>query len=98
MTIICNQQEVKAGIHMESGVLNIDFMDDPSFVRAERVVVDMMQRSIGLIFQAGYHPIGNLPKNIIGNDVEKLTRARLRGQGQGGREITLHAPVKIVQV
>lgn len=97
MTIISENQSVKAGVGIDAGEIMINFDDDPSFTRSETVLVDLMHRSIGIIFQSAYHHIGDLPKNMIGKDVEKLTKARLMGRGEGGREILLHAPVKIVQ-
>lgn len=97
MSITANNQDVTAGMIMDHGLIQIDFAEDPSYVRSESVLVDLMQRSIGIIFQSAYHHIGDLPKNFIGREVEALTRARLRGQGEGGREITLHAPVKIIR-
>lgn len=96
MPIISENQQVKAGIELSSGLLHVDFVDDPSFIRSETVLVDLMHRSIGIIFQNAYHHIGDLPKNVIGKDIEKLTRARLKGHGAGGRELQLHAPVKFV--
>ncbi len=97
MTIISQNQSVKAGVVVDSGLIQIKFDDDPSFIRSETVLVDLMHRSIGIIFQSAYHHIGDLPKNMIGADVEKMTKARLMGRGQGGKEILLHAPVKIVR-
>ncbi len=96
MSIITENQSVKAGVEMQKDIICIEFADEPSFVLSESVLVDLMQRSIGIIFQSAYHHIGDLPKNVISKDVEALTKARLRGHGEGGREITLHAPVKIV--
>ena len=96
MPIISENQNVTAGICMDAAGLSIDFSDDPSFIRSESVLVDLMHRSIGLIFENAYHHIGDLPKNMVGSDIERMTRARLRGHGQGGRSIELHAPVRIV--
>lgn len=96
MSIISENQSVKAGVQLDHGLLQINFDEDPSFIRSETVLVDLMHRSIGIIFQSAYHHIGDLPKNMIGKDVEKMTKARLMGRGHGGREILLHAPVKIV--
>ena len=95
MSIILENQNVKAGVCLDAAGLSIDFAEDPSFIRSESVVVDLMQRSIGLIFENGYHHIGDLPKNVVSQDIEKMTRAKLRGHGQGGRSIELHAPVRI---
>ncbi len=95
MAIISENQSVKAGVYLDAAGLSIDFQDDPSFIRSESVIVNLMQRSIGLIFENGYHHIGDLPKNVISKDIEKMTRAKLRGQGHRGRSIELHAPVLI---
>lgn len=97
MSIIVENQTVKAGVQMDAAGLRIDFAEDPSFIRSETVLVDLMQRSIGLIFESAYHHIGDLPKNVVGKDIEKMTRALLRGQGHGGRSIELRAPVHIVR-
>ncbi len=96
MPIISNLQSVKADVCLSSGVLSIDFFEDPSYTRSETVIIDLMQRSIGIIFQHGYHHIGDLPVSLSANDIEKTTKARLCGHGEMGREITLHAPVKLV--
>lgn len=96
MPIILENQKVKAGISYQSGALDIVFEDDPSFVRSETVLVDLMQRNIGLIFQSGYHDLGRLPQNLMSEDAASLAKARLRGHGEGGRAIELHAPVRIV--
>lgn len=96
MPIISEFQTVKADICLASGTLNIDFSEDPSYTRSETVIVDLMRRSIGIIFQHGYHHIGDLPLNLSANDMQKTTQARLCGHGEAGREIILHAPVKLV--
>lgn len=97
MSIITENQQVKAGIALEEGCLHIQFEDDPSYIRSETVLVDLMQRSIGIIFQNAYHHIGDLPKNMIGKDIEALAKARLLGKGEGGRPIELHAPIKFLK-
>jgi hypothetical protein len=97
MPIIVENQTVKAGVCLDKAGLSIDFKDDPSFIRSESVLVDLMQRSIGLIFENGYHHIGDLPKNVVTKDIENMTRALLRGQGHGGRSIELRAPVQIIR-
>lgn len=94
MSIIMENQSVKAGVSVAEGALSIEFTDDPSFVRSETVIVDLMQRSIGLIFQNSYHHIGELPIGF--GDKEIDINARLSGLGAGGKEIHLHAPIKIV--
>ena len=97
MTIITENQSVKAGICLNAGLLTIDFEDDPSFIRSETVLIDLMQRSIGIIFQNGYHHIGDLPASVGGLDIEKMTKVRLSGHGEGGKEIFLHAPIKLLR-
>ena len=94
MSIITENQNVKAGVSVDHGALLIRFTEDPSFVRSESVIVDLMQRSIGLIFQNSYHHIGELPASFGGQEIE--INARLSGQGAGGRDIHLSAPIKIV--
>lgn len=97
MTIISQNQTVKAGVAMHAGALHIDFTEDPSFIRSETVLVDLMQRSIGIVFQNGYHHIGNLPGDVSSGDLAKALSAKLQGSGEGGRRITLNAPVKIIK-
>jgi hypothetical protein len=96
MPIITDFQNVKADVRVASGVLKIDFSEDPSYTRSETVIIDLMQRSIGIIFQHGYHHIGDLPKSVSTTEVEGASIARLCGHGEMGREIVLHAPVKLV--
>lgn len=96
MPIILENQKVRAGVLMDSGALCIDFTEDPSFVRSETVLIDLMQCSIGIIFENAYHHIGDLPKNVGRADVTKMTNVRLTGHGEGGREIELRAPIKIL--
>ncbi len=95
MSIITENQWIKADICMNAGVLAIDFEEDPSFIRSEAVLIDLMQRSIGIIFQNGYHHIGDLPADVVG--IEKMTKVRLSGHGEGGKEIFLHAPIKLLR-
>ncbi len=97
MNNIQNNQLVKAEIELSSGVLNIDFADEPGFALSETVIVDLMRRSIGVIFHHIYHHIGDLPSALSSDEVEKATRACLSGHGEYGRKITLHAPVKLVE-
>ena len=94
MSIIMENQSVKAGVTIAGNALSIEFTEDPSFVRSESIIVDLMQRSIGLIFQNSYHHIGDLPQGF--GDAEIDINARLSGHGAGGKEIHLNAPIKIV--
>lgn len=96
MSIIVENQKVAAEVCLGAGCIEIDFAEDACFTRSETVLVDLMQRSIGIIFQNGYHHIGALPANIAGAAMEGMRNARLIGHGAGGREIVLHAPLKIV--
>ena len=91
MPIISNLQSVKADVCLSSGVLSIDFFEDPSYTRSETVIIDLMQRSIGIIFQNGYHHIGDLPASLGGLDCgpvlpawapEDLLEARLARAGE----------------
>lgn len=97
MSIIVENQFVKADLAVSAGYLAIDFAEDPSFTRSETVLVDLMRRSIGLIFQNGYHHIGDLPSDLGSPVMEGLRNARLTGHGADGREIVLHAPLKILR-
>lgn len=96
MSIILENQKVKAGVRWDAAELSIEFQEDPSYIRSETVLVDLMQRSIGIIFENAYHHIGDIPPNMAGIGIERMTRARLYGNGHGGRAIELHAPVRIV--
>lgn len=97
MSIISQNQMVKADVCWAAGALSIDFHEDSSFIRSETVLVDLMHRSIGIIFQNAYHHIGNLPDEMFSKDIEGMTKVRLRGQGAGNREISLNAPIKILR-
>lgn len=96
MSIILENQCVKADVCLDGGLLNIEFADDPSFIRGEAVLVDLVSQTIGIIFQNAYHHIGDLPENLTGQNIEALVRARLCGHGEGGKPLSLHAPVKII--
>lgn len=96
MSIIIENQNVKAGVAMAAGALQIDFADDPAFVLSETVLVDLMQRSIGIIYQSTYHHIGDLPLDMEGRALTGMTKAHLTGLGAGGNPIHLNAPLKIV--
>ncbi len=97
MSIIVENQPVKADVCLSAGALHIDFSEDPAFALSETVLIDLMQRSIGIIYQNGYHHIGDLPANVEGSAVEGMTNVRLTGHGEGGREICLHAPIKVLR-
>ena len=96
MGIISENQHVKADISLRSGCLDIKFHEDPAYARSETVLVDLLQGSIGIIFEHAYHHIGELPANVKGSELKNTARARLHGQGENGREIELHAPVKVI--
>ncbi len=97
MSIILENQIVRAGIVFDQGILALDFPEDPAFTLSETVLIDLPQRSIGIIYQNAYHHVGDLPQHLGGVDIERMTNVRLTGHGAGGREITLHAPVKILR-
>ncbi|MFA5592342.1 MAG: hypothetical protein WC989_03405 [Micavibrio sp.] len=98
MSIILENQNVKAGVRYQDGGLDIFFEDDPSYVRSETVLLDIESRSIGIIFQNAYHYIGSIPGELGIEEMEHLfkIKARLLGLGAGGKPIALHAPIKIV--
>lgn len=97
MSIIVENQNVNAGIAVQAGALVIEFSDEPAMVLGETVLIDLMQRSIGIIYQNTYHHIGDLPDGVEGKDVARLTEASLLGYGAEGRALQLHAPVRIVK-
>ncbi len=90
-------QTVKANIQYLPDRMDIAFSDDPSFTRAETVLLDLMHRSVGVIFDHGYHHIGELPFELTAKDLGCMTKAKLSGHGEMGREIVLHAPIKLVR-
>lgn len=96
MSIIIENQNIKAGVLLESGLLEIDFEDQPEFVLSETVLLDLMRCSIGIIYQSTYHHIGDLPLDMTNKDLTGMTQAHLKGLGAKGQEIHLNAPVKIV--
>jgi hypothetical protein len=97
MSIIIENQNVNAGVAVHAGALFIEFADEPAMVLGETVLIDLMQRSIGIIYQNTYHHIGELPEGMKGKDVARLTEAHLQGFGAEGRSLQLHAPVRIVK-
>lgn len=96
MSIIIEDQNINAGVVMRSGGLQIDFADDAAFVLSETVLIDLMQRSIGIIYQSTYHHIGDLPSDMECKVLTSMTKAHLTGLGAGGQAIHLNAPLKIV--
>lgn len=97
MSIIVENQNVSAGVAVQAGGLFIEFADEPAMVLGESVLIDLMQRSIGIIYQSTYHHIGDLPNDVDGKDFAEMTEASLFGSGADGRTIHLHAPVRIVK-
>lgn len=81
---------------MIDGVLNLSFAD-PSFVRCEKVFIDIAQRSIGAILHEGYYEIGNLPDEVSVDALESLTEAILKGWLAEGREFQLNAPLMLLK-
>lgn len=96
MSIIVENQTVKAEICLGAEGLEIDFAEDGCFALSETVLIDLMQRSIGIIYQNGYHHIGDLPTGLE-DGMDGVRNARLVGRGANGREIVLHAPLKILR-
>lgn len=96
MSIIIENQFVTADVCLDRQGLEIDFPEDACFTQSESVLIDLMHRSIGIIFQNGYHHIGTLPSHVVSSDMQGLVNARLVGHGENGREIVLHAPLKIL--
>lgn len=95
MSIIVTNQSVNANISYKKGCLDIAFRDDPSYTRSETVVIDLMRRNIGLIFQDAYHHVGSFPDGFTGREADVKPYARLHGDGERGQKIELHAPVTI---
>lgn len=96
MSIIVENQLVKADIFMGAEGLEIDFAEEGCFALSETVLIDLMHRSIGIIYQNGYHHIGDLPSGLE-DEMDGMRNARLVGRGANGQEIVLHAPLKILR-
>lgn len=96
MPIITENQTVKAKIFITGDCLNLEFPEDPSHALAEQVVLDLPQRSIGVIVANSLHHAGDFPNGLIEADVKLLTRARLSAKGEWGRDIELYAPIRVL--
>jgi hypothetical protein len=95
MSIIVQNSGVQANIVLHGQVLDIDF-SDAAFVRCDTVLVDILQRTIGVMLHEGYHKIGSLPDAIRLDDIKNLKSARLSGQLGGSQsKLRLNAPIKL---
>lgn len=92
MPIIVESEGVQADISVSGGFLDIDFLD-PAFVRCDKVLVDVLRRTIGVVLHEGYHEVETLSGDIDCEGLEDITTARLSGQ-VGGHTISLRVPVK----
>lgn len=92
MSIIVHNNDVQADIALKDGGLAIDFAD-PAFVRCDTVLVDILQRTIGVVLHEGYHKIGSLPDGIRSDDLKHIRTARVSGL-VGGESLSLKAPIK----
>lgn len=93
MPIIVQDIDVIADIALHAQGLDINFQD-PTFVRCDTVLVDILQRTIGVMLHEGYHKIGSLPDTILSDDLKNLKTARLSGL-IGGATLRLNAPIKL---
>jgi hypothetical protein len=93
MSIIVQNIDVVADVALHGQGLDISFQD-PTFVRCDTVLVDILQRTIGVMLHEGYHKIGQLPDNILSDDIRKLKMARVSGL-VGGAVLSLNTPIKI---
>ncbi len=96
MSIIIQNQTVRANVQFWNGHLELEFPEDPSHALAETVFVDLPQRSIGIIVANTYHHVGHLPQDIDIKQINTMTRARLFARGEAGRVIELFAPIQVV--
>lgn len=95
MTIIVQNCDVQAQIALKGQDLDIDF-SDAAFVRCDTVLVDILQRTIGVVLHEGYHKIGSLPEAIRPDDIRNLKMARLSGLvGGSDSKLRLSAPIKL---
>lgn len=92
MSIIVHNADVQADIVLQDDRLNIAFAD-PAFVRCDTVLVDILQRTIGVVLHEGYHKIGSLPDAIPSDVLRNVRMARLSGL-VGGANLRLTAPIK----
>lgn len=88
MSIIFNDSGIRAQVTLEGGALNIRF-DDPAYIRAEQVIVDPDSGELGIVFEQGFHTLGQMP---AGTDLTRPTVAFLTGVHH---DLRLRAPVKI---
>ena len=93
MSIIVQQNGVQAEIGLSGHDLDINFTD-AAFVRCDTVLVDILQRTIGVVLHEGYHKIGSLADAIRAEDIRQLKMAHLSGQVGGSHTVRLSAPIK----
>lgn len=87
MSIIVHDADVKALVRFSDNRLNICFAD-PAYIRSESVVIDVDTRAMAVVFEQGFHNIGQLPENI---NIKILQEAYLSGESH---DLSLRAPVK----
>lgn len=92
MSIIVHNADVQADVALKDGRLSIDFAD-PAFVRCDTVLVDILQRTIGVVLHEGYHKIGMLPESIPSDDLKQVSIARVSGL-VGGESLSMRAPIR----
>ncbi len=96
MIISIQNHPVRAKIAIAKGCLDVEFPEDPSHALAETVVIDLLQRNIGVIVASSFHPIGPWPEGLDPEAVRAMTQARLHAKGEAGRMIELFAPLKVL--
>lgn len=88
MIISLENKSLIVSYALQSGAFSLRF-EDPSYVRADLVVVDPADRSVGVILHEAYHAIGLLPRSIDLKHLHGLQEAHLSAPLPGGKEFRL---------
>ena len=87
-------QNVSAVFSFENGAFSIVFAD-PAYVRADGVVLDPKERSIGVILHERYHGLPELPESLNLVDIKGLGEAQLSGSLPDGSLIQMQAELRV---
>jgi len=96
MTYSLQNDSIAADFVLENGRFSV-FLDDPSFVHCEKILVDMSQRNIGGILHEEYYHLGFLPPGINAAALVDIKKASLISKGERGREFRLNAPLEHIK-
>jgi hypothetical protein len=87
-------QSVMTSFLFQEGAFTVQF-DDPSYVRADMLVIDTQSRSAGVILHEGYHALGLIPDTVSIDALKALTDVVLLSKLSSGAEFKLTAPLSI---